>query len=163
MCRYVRFPLSAVLCLLLTSLVASCRISGGPISNAPTADLDAEKPTLLEGRWQVFSVNYQVTGNTFYSFHGNEVTIESEYSEEKRSDAPRTKTSTNYTFKIDDSQSPNKLIMKQIGAPEIPDNLRTEAIEFKNGALWLTRDLGNPMSSTSVRLRGRETGLRRVK
>src|SRR5262245_37787365 len=72
------------------------------------------KKTSLEGEWVVFSANYALSGPVYYTFRGNQLTIEAWTSTEKRVDAPRMKSVEKWRVEIDESRSPARLLLKSI-------------------------------------------------
>ena len=153
-----------VLFLFLLSAM-SCR---GPDGQTPqsgsSADRHDTRTTPFDGKWQVSSASYQLTGPIYYTFRGDTLTIESRQSEEKRRDAPQHVSITRWKIEIDDTKSPHRLIMEKIDGPGTPNVTRVEAFEFRSDELWMRRDSGDPITTDSLRPGegGWVTGLRRI-
>ena len=73
-----------------------------------------KKSTPLEGEWEVFSANYGTSGKAYYTFRGDQLTIEAWTSTEKRIDAPTTKSVEKWRVDIDSSKSPQRLVMNSV-------------------------------------------------
>ena len=141
------------------------RSTGVPNSkNGLAAKRDA---TPFEGDWEVYSASYQSAGGAVsYKFRGERLTIESWSSVgiDKRVDAAKIKSVSEWTIKIDKTLSPPRLVMTLVEAPGKPSGVRKEAFEFKNGELWLCEDTGQQITSKSFlpSAGGWVTGLRRI-
>jgi hypothetical protein len=96
-------------------------------------------PPSLEGQWRVMSATYQLAGPITYDFHGNTLTIVSIQGDKDDGVVP-TRYVSRFTFEIDSSVRPNRLIMKSIPAPGFPSKTSVETMEFKKGELWLMQN-----------------------
>jgi hypothetical protein len=76
-----------------------------------------------------------------YEFRGDTLTIEHLTGYKDDRDEKKRYVSR-YTFEIDGTVRPHRLIMKSIPSPGFPSTTTVEAMEFKNGELWLTRYAG---------------------
>lgn len=124
-----------------------------------------EKKSPLEGDWEVCSSSYQSAGGVVsYKFRGARLIIESWSGGDKRLDAPKTKSVGEYTFKIDDTSSPPRLVMTTVERPGKLAVVLKDAFEVKDGELWLCRDSGQQITSKSFLpgASGWLTGLRRI-
>jgi len=158
--RHYRFAL-----FLFLIFTASCR---NPVGHAPDshpkADQRETNSTLFEGSWQVSSASYQLSGPIYYTFEGDTLTIESRQANEKRLNAPQHVSITQWKIEIDDTKSPQRLIMTKLGGPGAPDTARVEAFEFRDGGIWMRRDYGDPITAELLNpgKGGRVTGLTRI-
>ena len=101
-----------------------------------------KKSTPLEGEWEVFSANYGTSGKAYYTFRGDQLTIEAWTSTEKRIDAPTTKSVEKWRVDIDSSKSPQRLVMNSVERQGKASVVLKYAFQLKDGKLWLTEDDG---------------------
>ena len=144
---------------------ASCRSPDGHGLDSPSAaDRQKAKATPLEGKWEVFSAGYQTSGKICYTFEGDTLTIETHFREGdvKVVDAPVSVSISRWTIEIDDTKSPHRLIMKRIAEPSSSSITKVEAFELRDGELRMCSDVGQRITSDSLRLSNGATGLSRI-
>ena len=122
-----------------------------------------KEPSPFEGEWEVCSANYGLSDLVYYTFRGNRLTVETwrSTSIEKRADVPRTKDVTEWTFEIDEAQTPSRLVMKSVEPPGKDPVVNTKAYTFKDGKLWLAEDNGKQITFDPGKFNGRLTGFAR--
>ena len=143
----------------------SCRnqipLSQRTLDSAPTESLSRE--SILFGKWQVVSASHQPMGNEVYTFRGDTLVIERQHRENKTTSAPAQTSRTKWKFRIDDTKTPRRLILRNEDAARRV--AETYAFEFRNGELWMCQDFGDqPITQASLwpGSGGWVTGLRRV-
>ena len=115
---------------------------GSAAADPPQTSSTDKNSTPLEGEWERFSANYSTSGKAYYTFHGDQLTIEAWTSTEKRIDAPKTKSVEKWRVELDSSRFPPRLVMNSVERRGMPSIALKYSFQLKDGKLWLTGDDG---------------------
>ena len=153
---------------LIAIVVLTCCSCRNPITSsrrtldsAPTESSSGE--SILFGKWQVVSASHQTTGKEVYAFRGDTLVIERQHGANNTTSVPTQTSRTNWKFRIDDTKTPRRLILRNEDAARRV--AETYAFGFRNGELWMCRDFGDqPITQGSLwpGSGGLVTGLHRV-